>query len=100
MDEATSSIDTRTELIWARESAGYDTSGAASRLGVSDEKLESIESGEAQITYVQLRKAAEVATNARWLRSSWLPRRQERTAARFSDATRFRKPAVVACAQL
>ena len=47
-------------LIWARESAGYDTSGAASRLGVSNEKLESIEAGEAQITYVQLRKAAEV----------------------------------------
>ena len=47
-------------LIWARESAGYDTSGAAIRLGVSNEKLESIEAGEAQITYVQLRKAAEV----------------------------------------
>jgi len=47
-------------LVWARESAGYDTNGAASRLGVSQEKLENIEAGEAQITYVQLRKAAEV----------------------------------------
>ena len=47
-------------LVWARESSGYDTNDAASRLGVRQEKLESIEAGEAQITYAQLRKAAEV----------------------------------------
>lgn len=47
-------------LTWARQSAGYDTESAASRIGVSQEKLDGIEAGEVQITYVQLRKAAEV----------------------------------------
>lgn len=47
-------------LIWARESAGYDTKDAANRLGISQEKLESIEAGEAHITYAQLRKSADV----------------------------------------
>lgn len=47
-------------LVWARESAGYDTTSAARRVGVSQDKLESIEAGEMQITYAQLRKAAEV----------------------------------------
>ena len=47
-------------LVWARESAGYDISSAASRLGVNQEKLENIEAGKAQITYAQLRKAGEV----------------------------------------
>lgn len=47
-------------LIWARESAGYDLDGAASRIGVSVEKLTAIEAGAVQVTYSQLKKAAEV----------------------------------------
>lgn len=47
-------------LIWARESAGFDIASASSRLGISQEKLELIETGEAQITYVQLRNASTV----------------------------------------
>jgi Zn-dependent peptidase ImmA (M78 family) len=51
-------------LTWARQSAGYDLQAAASRLGISDEKLAAIEAGEVQITYPQLRKAAEVYKRA------------------------------------
>lgn len=47
-------------LIWARESAGYDTLDAANRLNISQSKLESMEAGESQITYVQLRTAANL----------------------------------------
>lgn len=51
-------------LTWARESAGYDLDGAATRLNINHEKLAAIEAGEAQLTYVQLRKAAEVYKRA------------------------------------
>lgn len=47
-------------LVWARETAGYDIRGAAKRLGLKEEKLESLEAGESSITYAQLRTAANI----------------------------------------
>jgi Zn-dependent peptidase ImmA (M78 family)/DNA-binding XRE family transcriptional regulator len=47
-------------LVWARESSGFSAEDAAAKIGVSNEKLESWERGDALPTVVQLRKAAQV----------------------------------------
>lgn len=47
-------------LVWARETAGFDLSTAAEKLGVDEEKLVAWELGEDQPSIPQLRKAAEL----------------------------------------
>jgi Zn-dependent peptidase ImmA (M78 family)/DNA-binding XRE family transcriptional regulator len=45
-------------LIWARESAGYDVSGAAKKIGIKPEKLEAWEKGLSRPSIQQLQKIA------------------------------------------
>lgn len=47
-------------LEWARRTSGYDLEGAAKRLSVKRERLESWEAGEAQPTVNQLRQLAKL----------------------------------------
>lgn len=47
-------------LIWARDSAGFDLPTAAKKIGISQERLESWESGLKRPTVSQLRKTASV----------------------------------------
>jgi Zn-dependent peptidase ImmA (M78 family)/transcriptional regulator with XRE-family HTH domain len=47
-------------LRWARESAGYDVTDVASRIGVAAAKLESAERGETTLTLRQAERAADV----------------------------------------
>jgi Zn-dependent peptidase ImmA (M78 family) len=47
-------------LVWARQTAGFDLSAAAERLGVEEEKLAAWEAGDDQLSIPQLRKIAEL----------------------------------------
>lgn len=47
-------------LVWARESAGYEQADAATKLGITVERLIEWENGESHPSIAQLRKASEV----------------------------------------
>lgn len=47
-------------LIWGRETAGYSVEDAASKIGMAPAKLASAEAGKVQLTFAQLKKAADV----------------------------------------
>ncbi|MBL8164048.1 MAG: ImmA/IrrE family metallo-endopeptidase, partial [Anaerolineae bacterium] len=78
-------------LVWARQSIGYDMTHAAKKIGISEDKLRSWESGDAQPTVTQLRKISNVYK--RPLAVFFLPKRPSKFDKPFSalDLRDFRR---------